>query len=121
MTCHGFVLVQVHREAEARAAPYSAMRLGGLKAVAGWGWLHVQVLWVEEGHRGQGFGSRLLEYAELHARDRKCIGACLSSFTFQAPEFYARHGYTCFGQINHYPGNSTLYFMSKRLDASSAR
>ncbi len=91
--------------------------VAGLKGLAGWGWLYVRVLWVEESHRHQRLGSRLLERGEQLARERGCIGACLSSFTFQAPIFYERHGYSTFGKIDDYPQDQTLYFMSKRFDA----
>ena len=89
--------------------------IAGLRGLLGWDWLYVQVLWVDEAHRHSGIGSRLLERAERSAQERGCIGSCLSTFTFQAPEFYKKHGYSDFGQIDHYPGESTMHFMSKRF------
>ena len=90
--------------------------IAGLKAVTGWDWLYVQTLWVHEEHRGDGLGMRLLQRAEAEARQRGCIGSCLSSFSFQAPEFYRRHGYESFGEIADYPPGQTMLFMSKRFD-----
>lgn len=90
--------------------------IAGLKSVTGWDWVYVQILWVHEDHRRMGLGSRLLEEAERKARERACVGSCLSSFTFQSPEFYERHGYRAFGQIDNYPSNNSLFFMSKRFD-----
>ncbi len=89
--------------------------IAGLKAVTGWDWLYVQVLWVDEPFRRQGIGSRLLGRAEDEARTRCCVGACLSSYNFQAPTFYQRHGYSVFGQIDDYPQGRTMYFLSKRF------
>jgi SAM-dependent methyltransferase len=92
--------------------------IAGLNALTVWDWLYVQVLWVHESHRRTGVGSRLLERAEHVAQERSCIGSCLSTFSFQAPDFYKRQGYSAFGQIDNYPDHSTMYFMSKRFDAS---
>ena len=89
--------------------------VAGLKAVTGWDWLYVEVLWVHERHRRNGLGTQLLERAEREAAERSCIGSCLTSFSFQAPEFYERLGYSAFGQIDDYPLGSTMFFMSKRF------
>jgi uncharacterized damage-inducible protein DinB/ribosomal protein S18 acetylase RimI-like enzyme len=89
--------------------------IAGLKAITVWDWLYVEMLWVSENHRRSGFGSRLLKHAERVAKDRGCIGSCLSSFTFQAPEFYEKHGYGIFGQIENYPDDSSIFFFSKRF------
>ena len=90
--------------------------IAGLQGVTGWGWLYVQVVWVHENHRRTRLGSRLLERAEQMAQQRGCIGTCLSSYSFQAPEFYEQHGYSAFGQIDDYPVGNTMLFMSKRFD-----
>ena len=89
--------------------------VAGLLATTGWDWLHVDILWVHAEHRRQGLGSKLLLAAEEKAVSRNCIGACLSTFSFQAPSFYEQHGYKSFGQIEDYPVNDKLFFYSKRL------
>jgi len=89
--------------------------LGGLWAVSYWRWLFVDQLFVPEMHRGQGLGTALLKLAETKARERGCIGVWLLSFSFQAPDFYRRHGYEPFGSIEDYPpGHRCTYFV-KRL------
>lgn len=88
--------------------------IAGMKASTGWGWLYVQVLWVKESDRRNGIGSRLIQKAERIALSRGCFGSCLSSFSFQAPDFYERHGYSKVGQIDDYPLGNTLFFMTKR-------
>lgn len=93
--------------------------IAGLKSQTGWDWLYVQVLWVHEERRGSGLGSQLLQAAEAEAQQRGCIGSCLTSYTFQAPEFYARHGYSTFGQIDDYPVGQAMFFFSKRFYAES--
>ena len=89
--------------------------VAGLKATTGWDWLYVDVLWVHEKHRRSGLGTQLLENAEREAAERGCIGSCLTSYSFQAPEFYQRLGYFAFGQIDDYPMDGTMFFMSKRF------
>src|SRR5947208_9100036 len=53
--------------------------VGGLLGATEWGWLHVEVLAIEEPYRGKGCGSRLLEAAEREAVARGCKLAYLST------------------------------------------
>lgn len=89
--------------------------VGGLKGITALGWLYVSNLWLDEGYRGQGLGSDLLRRAERQAVARGCRRSCLSSFSFQAPDFYLRHGYEVFGQLEDYPDGETLFFLRKAL------
>jgi ribosomal protein S18 acetylase RimI-like enzyme len=72
-------------------------------------------LWLDEDYRGRGLGSDLLRQAERQAVARGCRRACLSSFSFQAPDFYLRQGYEIFGQLEDYPDGETLFFLRKVL------
>jgi GNAT superfamily N-acetyltransferase len=79
-------------------------------------WLHVDVLWVDEDCRRRGWGTRLLEAAEAHARERGCTHAHLDTFGFQAgPRFYERVGYRIFGVLPDHPAGHTHYFLWRRL------
>jgi GNAT superfamily N-acetyltransferase len=73
------------------------------------------MLWVHESLRGQGFGAQLLAAAEAHAREQACTDAYLSTFDFQAPEFYRTRGYQSFGELADYPRGHSYHFMRKRL------
>jgi GNAT superfamily N-acetyltransferase len=95
--------------------------LGGLTGEIWADWLHVRVLWLDEPLRRRGLGSRLLAQAEREARARGCKGVFLETFTFQAPAFYARHGYEVFGRIDEYPGEHAQLFLRKRLDRAEER
>lgn len=67
--------------------------VGGL---SGWTWgvaAGIGMTWVRGDRRGDGTGSRLLAAFEDEARARGCTHVFTTSFTFQAPGFYERHGY----------------------------
>jgi GNAT superfamily N-acetyltransferase len=64
--------------------------------VSGWTWgvaAGIAMTWVRADARGEGVGARLLEQFEQQARGRGCTHVFVTSFTFQAPAFYERHGY----------------------------
>ncbi|RYU13148.1 N-acetyltransferase [Nocardioides iriomotensis] len=64
--------------------------------VSGWTWgvaAGIGMTWVREEARGEGLGTRLLDAFEAEARSRGCTHVFVTSFTFQAPGFYERHGY----------------------------
>jgi GNAT superfamily N-acetyltransferase len=83
----------------------------GIRFVLPFDWLSVQWLWVAEPYRSQGIGSRLLTGAESAAREKGCRAAYLDTFSFQAPIFYARHGYSEFGRLNDFPpGHARIWF-----------
>lgn len=67
--------------------------LGG---ISGWTWGDagaMGMVWVRNNSRGVGVGGLLLGDFEAEAKDRGCTHLFVTSFTFQAPGFYERHGY----------------------------
>jgi aminoglycoside 6'-N-acetyltransferase len=73
-------------------------------------------LWVNEAHRGHDLGSALLQGAEDIARRRGANVMLLDTHTFQAPEFYPRHGYKVIGRLDDFPSGHGQVTFSKRLD-----
>lgn len=64
--------------------------------MSGWTWgvaAGIGMTWVREEARGLGLGERLLTSFEDEARARGCTHVFVTSFTFQAPGFYEKHGY----------------------------
>ena len=92
---------------------------GGLVGEIYFGWLFVALLWIEEPLRRHGWGGRLLRRAEEEAAARGCHSAWLDTFSFQAPEYYQRHGYEVFGRLDDYPPGQTRFFLRKRLEPAS--
>lgn len=90
--------------------------VAGLNGLTTLDWLYIGTLWVHPQHRRRGLGTQLLLHAETIANQRGCIGACLTSFSFQSPEFYRRHGYETCGAIEDYPIGESLGFYCKRFE-----
>ena len=64
--------------------------------ISGWTWgvaAGIGMTWVREASRGAGFGAELLARFETEAVRRGSTHIFVTSFTFQAPDFYAHHGY----------------------------
>lgn len=64
---------------------------------------------------GRTAGGKLLRAAEDEARRRGCDRANVSSFTFQAPDFYRRHGYVETGRVLGIPGDAEDIHFHKSL------
>lgn len=92
--------------------------LGGCLGEIWGGWLSVNFLWVAEALRGQGHGRRLLAAAERYAVERGCTRAWLTTFSFQAPQFYPKLGYESFAVLDDHPLGHRHHFFQKRLSAS---
>jgi ribosomal protein S18 acetylase RimI-like enzyme len=88
-------------------------------AVDGWTWGGtgwVEHLWVEERHRREGHGTALLAAVEKEARARGCVQLGLTTHSFQAPDFYRRHGFEVVGELPGYPEGHSFFLMRRPLD-----
>ncbi len=83
------------------------------------GCLEIRQFWVEEARRKQGLGTRLLGAAEQEARRRGCRQIFLMTFTFQAPAFYAKHGFEVVAEVDDHPRGHKNLLLRKRLGESS--
>ncbi|SFG34021.1 Acetyltransferase (GNAT) family protein [Sporolactobacillus nakayamae] len=81
-----------------------------------WHHLHIDFLWVHKRVRGKGYGSALLKEMENYALKNRCRFVYLDTFSFQAPEFYIKHGYTVFGTLENHPKGFNQYFLQKRYE-----
>ncbi len=88
---------------------------GGIRAVASWNWLNIEVIWVDEEARGAGVGKQLLRKAEEFAIKNNFFSCCLETASFQAREFYEKQGYELFGELDDYPMGHTMFYMKKAL------
>ena len=89
--------------------------IGGILGGTYWGWMYVDILWVDEKHRQKGIGSQLLCAAEEEAIRRGCHHVHLDTMSWQAPEFYKKHGYEVIGVLPDIPSGNQKYLLMKTL------
>lgn len=88
---------------------------GGLIAATYWGWLDIQLFWVEESLRGQGYGSQILTMAEHEALTRGCYHAFADVSDFQGLDFFRHRGYATFASLADRPPGHATHFLKKHL------
>lgn len=87
--------------------------LGGIICVTFWSWLSIELVWLDERARAQGYGSRMLQMAEDEARRRGCTRSRVTTYSFQARGFYEKHGYRVVGQLDDFPPGGAHYTLRK--------
>jgi GNAT superfamily N-acetyltransferase len=90
--------------------------VGGLLGRSSLGLFFLDLFYLPKELRRAGLGSRIMNLAEDEARRRGCTAVFVLTVTFQAPDFYERHGYRRFGEIACPPDGATRIFLSKTLD-----
>lgn len=89
--------------------------VGRLRGIVAMHWLRLEVLWVSEGARGNGIGSRLLAEGERIAVTMGAKNSALETFEWQAPRFYKKNGYEEAGRLENYIGGFYLAIFRKLL------
>ena len=89
--------------------------IAGLLGGTYWGWMHIDILWVDEKHRGLGIGSKLLAAAEEEARRRGCHSVHVDTMSWQAPDFYKKHGYKILSELEDIPVGNKKFHLVKDL------
>lgn len=90
-------------------------KLAGLTGETFGNWLFIKYLVVDESLRGCGIGSKLLIAAEAEAKKRGCRFSFVDTFSFQAPDFYKKHGYEEVYVLKEYPITGARYYYTKGL------
>lgn len=80
-----------------------------------WRVIFIDILWVDDNHRKQGLGTKLLKEIERVAEKERCTLIHLDTFDFQAKDFYLRHGYEVFGTLEDCPEKHCRYYLKKKL------
>ena len=96
--------------------PDTGKPAGGLLGRTSMGLFFLDLFCLPAKLRGGGIGGQALRMAEEEAIRRGCRAATLVTVNFQAPEFYARHGWEEFGRIAGAPGVERV-FMRKTFGA----
>lgn len=80
-----------------------------------WNCLSIDILWVKEECRMQGYGSILLNEVERIAKEKGCNLIHLDTFDFQSKDFYIKQGYDVFGILEDCPAGHKRYYLKKSL------
>ena len=89
--------------------------IGGILGGTYWGWMYIDILWVREDYRKKGIGSKLLTEAEKKAVKRGCHHVHVDTMSWQAPDFYKKHGYEVVGILPDIPKGNQKYLLIKTL------
>jgi len=90
--------------------------IGGiLSCLSLWNVLSIDTLWVKEDFRKKGIAKQLLHLVEDEARNMGCYLSYLSTYDFQAKDFYLKNKYVIFGVLEDCPKGHKLYHLSKRI------
>jgi GNAT superfamily N-acetyltransferase len=80
-----------------------------------WKVMYVDILYVDDGHRGKGYGRLLMDKAETKAKSLGGYMSHLDTFDWQAKDFYEHQGYVVFGVLENCPPGHNRYYMKKDL------
>ncbi|EPJ49120.1 MAG: N-acetyltransferase GCN5 [Osedax symbiont Rs1] len=92
--------------------------LGGVQGnYDNFAWLWIDSLFVSKSARGVGYGLQLLNIIEAEALKNDCKHSHLTSFSYQAVDFYKKQGYEVFAELVDYPPGHSRCWLKKALTA----
>lgn len=89
--------------------------IGGIVAGGLGDTLEVEFLYVDRQYRGKGIGRKLLDHVETLALQKGLKRVALNTYSFQAPEFYQKLGYTEILKVSPAFDNFTQSYFIKEL------
>lgn len=89
--------------------------IGGISAYIWGATAEINFLWLSEPLRGQGVGQRLMAEIEKAAVERGAQQAFLTTYSFQAPEFYEKLGYETIATLDGLGDGHKKFFLRKSL------
>ncbi len=94
--------------------------IGGCLGGMLYGGLHIDSLWVNESHRNNGWGTKLVEAALNYGREKNCQFATVNTMDWEALDFYKKLNFEIEFKRIGYEKNSALYFLRKFLFSKEA-
>jgi GNAT superfamily N-acetyltransferase len=82
-----------------------------------WKILFISLIFVHDDYRHKKLGSLLIQKVEEKAKSLGATLAHLDTFSFQAKDFYIKHGYEIFGVLDDCPPGYKRYYLRKDLYA----
>ncbi|KEZ48174.1 GNAT family N-acetyltransferase [Metabacillus indicus] len=93
----------------------SGLVRGGILCEICWNWLEIHTLMIDEDLRHSGYGSQLLAEAEKIAAERDCDFVKVDTLSFQAVDFYKKHGYEVYGTLDGVGRDFKHHYLKKDL------
>jgi len=78
-------------------------------------WVWVELLYVDEKHRGKDIGTLLIKKIENFCKENRCLGVHLNTWDWQAKGFYEKMGFDCYGELKNHPLGGACFYMKKQL------
>lgn len=76
---------------------------GGLTGHAAWNWFNLELLWIAQSARGQGYGTQMLSMLAAFCRTHDLRGIVTTSADFQALSFYTKQHFQVIQTLAHHP------------------
>lgn len=89
--------------------------IGGIIGWIKYGWYYLDEFYIEENHRNQGIGSKLISIVEEFAKANNCLGVRVDTWDFQAPNFYQKLGYQICSVFEDCPPGTKTYYLYKKF------
>ena len=89
--------------------------IGGAVGYIEWKWYFLDELWIEEEHRKNGIGTKLINEIEKCAKENNLLGVRMETWSFQARGFYEKMGYEIYATFEDCPPGTIDYFLKKRF------
>nr|WP_242543209.1 GNAT family N-acetyltransferase [Enterococcus sp. DIV1094] len=92
--------------------------LGGAVASLFGNTLHLSLLGVEQSHRHESIGSRLIEAVQQEAMENQCLYMTVNTQDYQARRFYEKYGFDVFASVEDMPFvGTTKFYLKKQLSS----
>ncbi|PEF73614.1 GNAT family N-acetyltransferase [Bacillus pseudomycoides] len=88
---------------------------GGILGEICWNWLEIHTFIIDEDIRKLGYGTKLLLEIEQIALEKNCDFIKVDTLSFQALDFYKKHGYQEFGVLDNVGRDYKHYYLKKDL------
>lgn len=90
--------------------------VGGALGEIYFGWYHLTDFCLDKKYRGKNYGTEIIKRIEEFAKENKAIGVKIGSWSFQAPKFYEKLGYTLWTKFEDCPPGTTHYYFYKKFN-----
>ncbi|MGK5594529.1 MAG: GNAT family N-acetyltransferase [Parachlamydiaceae bacterium] len=89
--------------------------IGGANGIFYYGCLYIDMLWVKQEFRHQGWGSKLMREAEKKGLQNLCSFATVNTMDWEALPFYQKLGYQIEFERTGYSQGARMYLLRKPL------